>query len=261
MSGRRALCEEAGLLAVHWRRIQAERLCAWHLPLFIRVLSPHPQPSVRVHPSQCPPRRTRRSYVDVRPSLATPPRVAIAPAHRACRPASLRLQAHLLARCPFTTLPAVRLTGTVWKSGMLHGRDDDCALERQDRERYSTETKAATSGVVRVVRRFSSLSTPDAQIPAVSPTISTGSRFQITARLTLSAPIQRDGPSNTASSDDVFRARSKTIGACGYKFEMELGFESGAEWCMILDVGGSRSQVRLVYPCASRLVLTATAAT
>ena len=43
--------------------------------------------------------------------------------------------------------------------------------------------------------------------------------------------------------EDVFRARLKTIGVCEYTFQMESGFESGTEW-RIVDVGGSRSQVR-----------------
>lgn len=59
--------------------------------------------------------------------------------------------------------------------------------------------------------------------------------------------------------DDVLKARLKTVGVSEYKFEMEtsIGRETGTEW-KIVDVGGSRSQVRrsfirssLVHsPCA-----------
>ena len=47
--------------------------------------------------------------------------------------------------------------------------------------------------------------------------------------------------------DDVLKARLKTVGVTEHRFEMETaaGRESGTEW-RIVDVGGSRSQVRLV---------------
>ena len=57
-----------------------------------------------------------------------------------------------------------------------------------------------------------------------------------------------------SSAEDVFRARLKTIGVCEYKFEMESGFESGTEW-RIIDVGGSRSQVRLSLSRPAVLIL------
>jgi hypothetical protein len=43
----------------------------------------------------------------------------------------------------------------------------------------------------------------------------------------------------------VLKARLKTVGVCEYKFTMEvsIGRDYGAEW-RIIDVGGSRSQVR-----------------
>ena len=46
-------------------------------------------------------------------------------------------------------------------------------------------------------------------------------------------------------TDDVLKARLKTVGVCEYKFHLEAtaGSESGTEW-RIIDVGGSRSQVR-----------------
>jgi len=49
-------------------------------------------------------------------------------------------------------------------------------------------------------------------------------------------------------TDDVLKARLKTVGVCEYKFHLEAtaGSESGTEW-RIIDVGGSRSQVR--YHC------------
>lgn len=50
---------------------------------------------------------------------------------------------------------------------------------------------------------------------------------------------------NTVFSDDVLRARLKTVGVSEYSFHMEAGPESGTEW-RIIDVGGSRSQVRTV---------------
>lgn len=48
--------------------------------------------------------------------------------------------------------------------------------------------------------------------------------------------------------DDVLKARLKTVGVSEYKFEMEVtaGRDSGTEW-RIVDVGGSRSQVRLEF--------------
>lgn len=45
-------------------------------------------------------------------------------------------------------------------------------------------------------------------------------------------------------ADDVLKARLKTVGVSEYRFHMEAGTESGTEW-RIIDVGGSRSQVRL----------------
>ncbi|KAI0360447.1 G-alpha-domain-containing protein [Trametes cingulata] len=45
------------------------------------------------------------------------------------------------------------------------------------------------------------------------------------------------------SDDDVLRARLKTVGVSEYSFHMEAGPETGTEW-RIIDVGGSRSQVR-----------------
>lgn len=47
-------------------------------------------------------------------------------------------------------------------------------------------------------------------------------------------------PSHT---DDVLKARLKTVGVSEYKFQMEAGTEQGTDW-RIIDVGGSRSQVR-----------------
>ncbi|KAG6857042.1 hypothetical protein H0H87_010396 [Tephrocybe sp. NHM501043] len=49
------------------------------------------------------------------------------------------------------------------------------------------------------------------------------------------------------TDDDVLKARLKTVGMSEYKFEMEVsaGRDSGTEW-RIVDVGGSRSQVRAV---------------
>jgi hypothetical protein len=49
---------------------------------------------------------------------------------------------------------------------------------------------------------------------------------------------------NTSLTDDVLKARLKTVGVSEYKFEMEVpaGRDSGTEW-RIVDVGGSRSQV------------------
>ena len=44
-------------------------------------------------------------------------------------------------------------------------------------------------------------------------------------------------------SDDVLKARLKTVGVSEYSFHMEAGDERGTEW-RIIDVGGSRSQVR-----------------
>lgn len=41
----------------------------------------------------------------------------------------------------------------------------------------------------------------------------------------------------------MLKARLKTVGVSEYKFHMEAGSESGTEW-RIIDVGGSRSQVR-----------------
>ena len=50
--------------------------------------------------------------------------------------------------------------------------------------------------------------------------------------------------SSLFQSDDVLKARLKTVGVSEYKFEMEVaaGRDSGTEW-RIVDVGGSRSQV------------------
>lgn len=50
--------------------------------------------------------------------------------------------------------------------------------------------------------------------------------------------------------DDVLKARLKTIGVSEYKFEMEAGPQTGTEW-RIVDVGGSRFQVRLLFPAPS----------
>lgn len=49
-------------------------------------------------------------------------------------------------------------------------------------------------------------------------------------------------------TDDVLKARLKTVGVSEYKFEMEVsaGRDSGTEW-RIVDVGGSRSQVRVAF--------------
>ena len=49
----------------------------------------------------------------------------------------------------------------------------------------------------------------------------------------------------THPTDDVLKARLKTVGVCEYKFRLEAsaGSESGTEW-RIIDVGGARSQVR-----------------
>lgn len=49
----------------------------------------------------------------------------------------------------------------------------------------------------------------------------------------------------THPTDDVLKARLKTVGVCEYKFHLEAtaGSESGTEW-RIIDVGGARSQVR-----------------
>jgi hypothetical protein len=51
------------------------------------------------------------------------------------------------------------------------------------------------------------------------------------------------------NDDDVLRARLKTVGVAEHKFEMEApaGREAGTEW-RIIDVGGSRSQVRSISP-------------
>ena len=45
----------------------------------------------------------------------------------------------------------------------------------------------------------------------------------------------------------MLKARVKTVGVTEYKFEMEssAGRDSAAEW-RIIDVGGTRSQVRLL---------------
>lgn len=52
-------------------------------------------------------------------------------------------------------------------------------------------------------------------------------------------------------TDDVLKARLKTVGVSEYRFEMEAGSEQGTQW-RIIDVGGSRSQVRVpVYISAS----------
>jgi hypothetical protein len=62
------------------------------------------------------------------------------------------------------------------------------------------------------------------------------------------------GTSLTVDIDDVLRARLKTVGVSEYRCEMEAvaGRESGTEW-RIVDVGGSRSQVRI--SCFSRPTL------
>lgn len=63
------------------------------------------------------------------------------------------------------------------------------------------------------------------------------------------------GAELTVDIDDVLRARLKTVGVSEYRCEMEAvaGRESGTEW-RIVDVGGSRSQVRII--CFSHLTLT-----
>lgn len=50
--------------------------------------------------------------------------------------------------------------------------------------------------------------------------------------------------------DDVLKARLKTVGVSEYKFEMEVsvGKDTGTEW-RIVDVGGSRSQVKHFSAC------------
>ena len=55
-------------------------------------------------------------------------------------------------------------------------------------------------------------------------------------------------------TDDVLKARLKTVAVSEYSFHMEAGDERGTEW-RIIDVGGSRSQVRAL-PFPSRSVLT-----
>ncbi|SJL11623.1 uncharacterized protein ARMOST_15029 [Armillaria ostoyae] len=52
------------------------------------------------------------------------------------------------------------------------------------------------------------------------------------------------------TDDDVLKARLKTVGVSEYRFEMEVsaGRDSGTEW-RIVDVGGSRSQVKLIPNC------------
>jgi len=68
------------------------------------------------------------------------------------------------------------------------------------------------------------------------PTVSGTIRFCIPTRLLTSISYP---------TDDVLKARLKTVGVCEYKFHLEAtaGSESGTEW-RIIDVGGSRSQVR-----------------
>ena len=51
------------------------------------------------------------------------------------------------------------------------------------------------------------------------------------------------GNAHSGDIDDVLKARLKTVGVSEYRFEMEAGSESGTQW-RIIDVGGSRSQVR-----------------
>ena len=51
-------------------------------------------------------------------------------------------------------------------------------------------------------------------------------------------------------TDDVLKARLKTVGVSEYSFHMEAGDERGTEW-RIIDVGGSRSQVRLIFLLSS----------
>lgn len=58
-------------------------------------------------------------------------------------------------------------------------------------------------------------------------------------------------------TDDVLKARLKTIGVSEYRFQMEAaaGRESGTEW-RIVDVGGSRSQVcQLTTECIDNLLI------
>ncbi|KAJ7253771.1 guanine nucleotide binding protein, alpha subunit [Mycena haematopus] len=56
------------------------------------------------------------------------------------------------------------------------------------------------------------------------------------------------GPNYLPTDDDVLRARLKTVGVAEYTFEMEVptSRETGTEW-RIVDVGGSRSQVRTTW--------------
>lgn len=54
------------------------------------------------------------------------------------------------------------------------------------------------------------------------------------------------GSGSLCHIDDVLKARLKTVGVSEYRFEMEAGSESGTQW-RIIDVGGSRSQVRVLY--------------
>ena len=56
-------------------------------------------------------------------------------------------------------------------------------------------------------------------------------------------------------TDDVLKARLKTVGVSEYSFHMEAGDERGTEW-RIIDVGGSRSQVRSVSLLPCRMSLT-----
>jgi guanine nucleotide-binding protein subunit alpha len=62
-------------------------------------------------------------------------------------------------------------------------------------------------------------------------------------------PCRAFGSLTFLLADDVLKARLKTVGVSEYKFEMEVsaGRDSGTEW-RIVDVGGSRSQVRIFCP-------------
>ena len=61
---------------------------------------------------------------------------------------------------------------------------------------------------------------------------------------------------SSCHTDDVLKARLKTVGVSEYRFEMEAGSESGTQW-RIIDVGGSRSQVSSlpIDACARKLTI------
>ena len=60
----------------------------------------------------------------------------------------------------------------------------------------------------------------------------------------VSSPREVPSTFSLSCTDDVLRARLKTVGVSEYRCEMEAaaGREQGTEW-RIVDVGGSRSQV------------------